>query len=209
MGLIYKIENQINHKVYIGKTVDTLEKRWKQHILESRKPIRACRPLYAAIQKYGIDNFQIELVEENIGSADLDDKEQYWIQQYNSYIGFKNSNGYNATLGGDGTVKYNYKTIANYYLQIQNITETQKHFNCSYETVKKALLENNIKTNKQIGCKKVKRVSKNGKTKYYDSITDAARALVKPTRNLESARKAISKALQEQKVLYGFSWFYD
>ena len=49
MGLIYKITNQLNNKVYIGKTVESLEERWKEHQLESRKPIRSSRPLYAAI----------------------------------------------------------------------------------------------------------------------------------------------------------------
>jgi predicted GIY-YIG superfamily endonuclease len=32
MAYIYKIENQINGKVYIGKTLDIPEHRWKEHL---------------------------------------------------------------------------------------------------------------------------------------------------------------------------------
>ena len=210
MGLIYKITNQLNNKVYIGKTVESLEERWKEHKLESRKPIRGSRPLYAAIQKYGLENFKIELIEDNIDLEQLNFKEQYWIQYYNSYIGFKYSNGYNATLGGDGTIKYDYKTIANYYLQVQNISQTAKYFDCCYETVKRALLEYNIETNQQVNNKKIRRISlKTNRVKTYVAITDAAKEFANEHRTIETARKAISKAIRTHKPIYGFIWEED
>lgn len=61
MAFIYKITNLINNKCYIGKTERTIEKRWKEHL---RKRNSLDLPLYRALNKYGINNFQIEQLEE-------------------------------------------------------------------------------------------------------------------------------------------------
>lgn len=109
MPYIYKIENQINHKVYIGKTVYTVEHRWLEHQREFGCERSEQRPLYAAIAKYGIENFAIESLEE----CDIDilsDRERYWIAVFDSY-----HNGYNATLGGDGKQYADYELIYNLY----------------------------------------------------------------------------------------------
>lgn len=50
--------------------------------------------------KYGIDAFIIEEVEQ-IDDSLLSEREMFYIQQYRTYIGFSDCNGYNATLGGD------------------------------------------------------------------------------------------------------------
>ena len=96
MGFIYKITNQINNKVYIGLTTTTIKNRWKEHIGAIGR-YKDKRPLYAAMSKYGIDNFSIEELEE-CDDLILAEREIYWIDYYNSYY-----NGYNATFGGDGT----------------------------------------------------------------------------------------------------------
>ena len=36
-GFIYKITNKVNNKIYIGKTMTSIEKRFQEHIRESRK----------------------------------------------------------------------------------------------------------------------------------------------------------------------------
>ena len=51
-GIIYKITNIINNKVYIGQTVNTLKNRWCKHCHSN-----GCRMLYNAILKYGKDSF--------------------------------------------------------------------------------------------------------------------------------------------------------
>lgn len=96
MSKIYKITNDINNKVYIGKTECSLEKRFAEHCKDSQKREEEKRPLYAAMRKYGINHFSIELIEEcDIEIVSL--REQYWIGFYKGY-----TEGYNATLGGDG-----------------------------------------------------------------------------------------------------------
>lgn len=95
MGIIYKITNKINNKIYIGKTSRDLNTRWKEHLREA-KNINNIK-LYNAIRKYGEENFICEIVEDNIPSNILNNKESYYITLYNS-----KNNGYNETNGGDG-----------------------------------------------------------------------------------------------------------
>lgn len=94
MGFIYCISNSINNKKYIGQTHYSIEKRWQEHRYDSHKNRYVNRPLYNAIQKYGIKYFFIEQIEE-VPNEKLNERERYWIEYYDSY-----NNGYNATKGG-------------------------------------------------------------------------------------------------------------
>ena len=96
MGYIYCITNKINNKKYIGKTeYDKPIKRWREHLKDSEK---FDRPLYRAIKKYGKENFIFEILFSDLYGEELCQKEIETIKEYDTY-----SNGYNATLGGDGT----------------------------------------------------------------------------------------------------------
>ena len=106
-GFIYKIVNNINDKVYIGKTLSSLENRFLEHKRDSARECEKNRPLYKAMSKYGVDNFSIELIEE-VPIEVLSQREIYWIEFYNSY-----KYGYNATKGGDGKLLYDYEAIVN------------------------------------------------------------------------------------------------
>jgi group I intron endonuclease len=64
MGYIYIIRNKINDKVYIGKTDLDINKRFKEHIKDSRRRRCEKRPLYSAMRKYGCEHFYVELIEE-------------------------------------------------------------------------------------------------------------------------------------------------
>ena len=75
MGYIYKIVNDINNKIYIGKTEYSIEKRFQEHINDSKKKYKN-RPLYDAINKYGIKHFKIEQIEE-CQNQDLNKREKY------------------------------------------------------------------------------------------------------------------------------------
>lgn len=95
---IYKITNLINNKNYIGQSVN-IEKRWQRHKNDANNPLSQGYnyPLYKAFRKYGVDNFEFSIVE-LCSPEELNDKEIYYIQFYNSYY---ENNGYNQTLGGD------------------------------------------------------------------------------------------------------------
>ena len=65
MAYIYKITNDINQKIYIGKTEFSIEKRFKEHCCDAFRKKNEKRLLYAAMRKYGIEHFYIELIEES------------------------------------------------------------------------------------------------------------------------------------------------
>ncbi len=54
MAYIYIIENDINDKKYIGKTTFSIEKRWAEHCRDCKREHLEKRPLYRAMNKYGI-----------------------------------------------------------------------------------------------------------------------------------------------------------
>ena len=109
MAYIYKITNDINEKVYIGKTCNSIQKRFKEHCKDSSRLKLERRPLYSAMRKYGTDKFHIEAIEECAYNV-AGEREQYWIEFYDSY-----KNGYNATLGGDGKPFYDYDKMLKLY----------------------------------------------------------------------------------------------
>lgn len=91
-GKVYKITNTVNGRLYIGKTIRTLEARWRQHRADST---RYDYPLYRAMKKYGKDKFLIILLQECETLSDLNEKELEWAQRLNSFA----PNGYNLTAG--------------------------------------------------------------------------------------------------------------
>lgn len=105
MSKIYKITNDINDKVYVGKTENSLKKRFAEHCTDSQKRIEEKRPLYAAMRKYGVEHFSIHLIEE-CDTSEASFREQYWIGFYKGY-----EEGYNATIGGDGKAYINRQEI--------------------------------------------------------------------------------------------------
>lgn len=90
---IYKLTNIETQQVYIGQARDARE-RLREHAKCSLKiDCPGNNKLYPAMQKYGLENFTYELMEE-CAKEDLDEREAYWINYYNSY-----TYGYNSTRG--------------------------------------------------------------------------------------------------------------
>lgn len=91
---IYKITNNINGHSYIGQSIH-VEERFKEHKKPYNWNKEKNKLLYIAFQKYGLENFSFDIIEE-CQPNQLDIKEQYWIDYYNTY-----QNGYNLTTGGE------------------------------------------------------------------------------------------------------------
>ena len=90
---IYKITNKTNKLCYIGQA-KKIRERWRDHMkcgLGIDTP--ANNKLYQAMYKEGIDNFTFEMLEECV-AANLDEKEAFYINLYNSY-----DYGYNSNRG--------------------------------------------------------------------------------------------------------------
>ena len=89
----------MNDKVYIGQTTLTVHERFMAHKKPSTHKRRSTYKLYNAMLKYGVDKFYVETLEENIPLEQLNEKEIWYIDHYDSF-----NNGYNSTRGGDGRI---------------------------------------------------------------------------------------------------------
>ena len=96
-GIIYKITNLINGKVYIGQTVQKFNRRYRHGIISTHN-----KHLKRAIEKYGIENFEvIENFDIAFSKEELNIKEIVYIDL------FKSTNplfGYNLKSGGDNGI---------------------------------------------------------------------------------------------------------
>lgn len=90
---IYKLTNLKNQKAYIGQAVD-LSARWKDHIKAGLGIDTPSNILYKAMAADGVENFSFEVLEE-CDRSELNNRETYWIDFYNTTIF-----GYNMTKGG-------------------------------------------------------------------------------------------------------------
>lgn len=139
LGKIYLISNEINHKLYVGQTVQSLNKRFNGHCCYSKTDKSVNMYIKRAIHKYGKDKFHIELLEECPVEL-MNEREKYWIKFYDSY-----NNGYNLTLGGQDSNYFNLHRIENsidtkkfedYIIEFKPLAiEVANHFGISKSSV--------------------------------------------------------------------------
>ena len=134
---IYKIENMINHHIYIGQS-NNPERRWKEHCTNNNNYISL---INSAIQKYGKENFSFEIIG---WFEDYNEKEKFYINFYNTI----RPNGYNICPGGEeppvlkGESHPNCKITSNIAKQIK---EDLKDWNIPRKNIiKKYNITNNI-----------------------------------------------------------------
>tara|TARA_Y100000296_G_C5086110_1_gene212478 strand:- start:110 stop:784 length:675 start_codon:yes stop_codon:yes gene_type:complete len=94
-GLIYKATNKINGKSYVGQTTKTVDTRKNGHIESVNKDSDLV--FHRAIRKYGEDNFIWETLCKCNDIDELNEKEIFYIDKYNTF-----GSGYNMTEGGGG-----------------------------------------------------------------------------------------------------------
>ena len=201
---IYLITNDINEKVYVGKTNLTIEERFSSHYKDSQKDRCADRPLYRAINKYGIEHFKVSLIEE-CDADDASQREIFWIAHYNSY-----KEGYNATLGGDGTSYCDYPLIEKLLREGKTTTEIAAEVGCCKDTVYQVAKNNDLPLN-NISYDKVICYDKEGNfIREFANCGEAGKWLVEnhfaKTYN-GGVRSHIREAsLGIRKTAYGFKW---
>lgn len=108
-GIIYKITNVKNGKVYIGQTTKDFKGRYSakgigiERVYKRLKIFKKRNKCYNehllnSIQKYGFNSFDVcEVFDVAFSRDELNIKEVCWISIYDSY-----KNGYNSNYGGDG-----------------------------------------------------------------------------------------------------------
>ena len=101
---LYCIRNTINGKCYIGQSVK-LRKRIHKHITNFKTNLYDT-PLYKAFDKYGLDKFEVIILNTFVDTNNpklketMDKLEKKYTKEYNSY----GPTGYNQTYGGDAGV---------------------------------------------------------------------------------------------------------
>lgn len=162
-GIIYSIYNKESGKYYIGQTIHPLNKQWSEHLAEARR--MKDTPLCRAIRKYGADKFNIRVIEE-CNSLLLDEREIYWIDNYDSC-----NNGYNETQ----TIELKEKVIINEKEEIKPIKKTIKRSEGGFT----------IRGDGKHSRVKVKTINVDTlEEKIYDSMTECANELGIATHNL-------------------------
>lgn len=138
MCYIYCITNTINGKKYIGKTSNSVEKRFNEHLHDCHRRKMEKRPLYSVINKYGKEHFIVETIEK-CPKEIVNEREIYWIDFYNTY-----KNGYNTTRGGEGKFKIDEDIILELYGKYKKIKIVHEKTGYDTTTIRKVLKAHNI-----------------------------------------------------------------
>lgn len=202
MSIIYVITNKINNKQYVGKTSFSIEKRFQEHIYDSKKQnYTKNRPLYNAFNKYGIDNFSIEILEEVLDS-EVDDREKYWIAKLNTY-----NNGYNATLGGDGQTIIDRAKVLELYHEGYNNSQIASILGHERATISRIIKSFGLQSQYQNPGKALQLIK--GENSYtFSSHKEAAEFLINNnitrSKNIKVVAGCIYEAIKSQKPYFGY-----
>ena len=151
---IYKITNIQNNKCYIGQTIRPIQQRFRRHINDALNNILDTH-FARAIRLYGEENFIIEQIDKAKSQEELNKKEQYWIQYYDSV-----NQGYNET---DAI----YKCGGNTYK-----SKTAEEMNVIKEKIRQTKLGS-----KNPQAKKVKRINiVTNEEDIFDTVISCAKA---------------------------------
>lgn len=233
VGFIYKYENKINHKVYIGQTTDLVSRkashRYKSTFTKSK--------FYNAIRKYGWDNFDFDIIaqveEDTLEKVTevLDNLEVRFIEEYDSF-----NHGYNSTTGGHS---YRGKVVSEEFKEYcRNRTYSEEtrqkmseaaHNRVVSEETKQKHRENALRRHfsdyrllneeKRIAAlrwrrsKQVLQIDKDGKViKVFNSLKEAAsyiQSQYAPDRKVSGIEHGIERHCKNEikkKLYYGFGW---
>lgn len=167
---IYKIENLINHKIYIGLT-NNIERRKKRHFSDLRRNCHDNSFLQKEYNQYGNENFSFEVIySDNITEQEIGEKEKYYIQLYDSF-----KNGYNQNEGGNfgptnGGSHLTQKDIYNILSAIEFMSRPgavlSRYFGVSVQTISR--IKNGVNHNQYYN--EYKSFSKEKRRKIYDDF---------------------------------------
>ncbi len=209
VAYIYKITNKINGKLYIGETIQNYKDRWRQH-KNFQSQYYTCPILKQAFIKYGIDNFNFEVIQE----CSFDERfelEKKYIEKYNSIAPY---GGYNFLPGGEGggflgkthsdeTRKKLSEASRKFYEENPNYYETyrEKHIAATKaagiservknsEKYQKALAEGRVGGAGNPPSQETREKIGQSVSKYYNSLNEEEKFL-----NIEKHRQAMTKAV--------------
>ena len=180
---IYKITNIQNNKVYIGQTIRPMKDRLNRHINDALHNILDTH-FARAIRKYGKESFIIEEIDVASSQEELNQKERYWINYYNSV-----KDGYNET---DAILKSGGNTY-------QSKTEEEM------EVIKEKIRKTKIGKNNPM-AKKIKRINiVTNEIDIFDTVISCAKAC-----GIKNGKTSITTRLNGQvKSPYKNIWIFE
>lgn len=197
---IYIITNLVNDKKYIGQSID-VSSRWRQHVKDSKNNRLKSRYLYSSFNKYGIKNFNLETIEENVPINRIDEREKYWISYYNTFA----PNGYNLTHGGEGSLGRKHTLLSK-----RKISEKAKIWHSKNKDIFRSLIKNRNTINIYSIDTILKRVetwksNPENKTKVIKNLTNYTSSMSEEEKN-ENYKKAIQTKKEKEYDFYSFSF---
>lgn len=206
MGFIYKIQNNLNGKLYIGKTCTTINNRWSHHLNDYTKKDWH---LYRAMRKYGAENFNIETIEQCPDDL-LNEREIYWIEKLDTFY-----NGYNETLGGEGRVQISREEVKNLWESGLSVKSIAERFDVWYTSIIDILKQLEIYNADEVAARKQTEIansqsnfcilqytSEGQLVKKYNSVHEASMET-----NITAA--AIRSAIYQGVGANGFFWIRE
>ena len=220
---IYKISYK--DRIYIGSTTKSFYLRWIQHISDLKKKKHGNSKLSNIVNKYGIEILCFEIIEIVEDKSKVLEREQYYIDLYNSYLNglncspsASNTQGCKRTL--ESLQKHYYETLSqydkdgNHIKTFSSLKEASQETNTNYVTLSNACnnkirLANGFQWRKGKNKDNIGKVKSKGETTIYqydsdwvfvkewNSLKDVALALNK-------ARNTISTAVSRQTLINGF-----
>lgn len=181
---IYCIENLINHKKYIGQSVD-IEARWRSHKSELRRNIHINDYLQKAWNKYREDNFKFYILEECVVDI-LDERERYYIVFYDT---INRDCGYNLESGGSINKvlsDFTKNKISDNHANVSGENNPMYGVKMSKDSINKTLSHPNYKNRKVRGednhrssisendAREIKNYFSDGHASYYGELRDIA-----------------------------------
>lgn len=231
MYYIYKAKNKINNKVYIGQTVDF--KRRKSEHESSKNGIHARCVFHRAIQKYGKENFEWEIIEtcETLDQALY--LESRYIHQYNSCTFMDNCNGYNIlyTQEGKKSFVHNSQKVIAYDLKgffvgiFNSMQEAGRELKCQGTNIRKCLIgerkstcgyqfihyeENYPERLKQYKTNELE--AKYKKVYQYDTsfnFIQEFNSIAECAKEIGGNRNSISRSIKEKRPYKNFIYSFD
>ena len=178
---IYKTTNLITKKIYIGQT----------HY-DKKNYFGSGHLILEAIEKYGIDNFAKEYIDEANSQEELDEKERFWIKEMQSQ---DRNVGYNIADGGwnyftmtDDTKEKISKTLKGKYIGDLAFRKGMKLTKEHKEAISKSLL------GKSLSEETKKKISEAHKGKSYSTETREKMSIAHKGKTLsEEHRQKISE----------------
>ena len=141
MFYIYCYTNNFNNKKYVGQTTYPARRRGEHRYAAFTEDSPEYNLLFhRKLREYGEENFTFEILEEidTTNTDYVDGREQFWIEQKESYV--KTGKGYNLTLGGQS--KGRHKTLTPE--QFQEVIDLLENTSLTYKQI-------NEKTGRSLG----------------------------------------------------------